>query len=155
MPVFPISARAAARGDDGGLGALPRFLSDVIVHEREQVVGARARKVAGGLVNLADTAIQLERAASSRPAEEARTARTAFATAQAALETDAGEAVTLLLAACRRTETETIEPRGEGLRESLPPAATLRGASQRDQARMCKCPGSGGCIPGRAAASAA
>jgi hypothetical protein len=31
MPVFPVSARAAARGDDGGLGALRRYLSDVIV----------------------------------------------------------------------------------------------------------------------------
>jgi hypothetical protein len=53
MPIFPVSARAAAHGDDGGLGALRRFLSDVIIHEREQVVGDRARKVAGGLVNLA------------------------------------------------------------------------------------------------------
>ena len=69
MPVFPVSARAAASpGDDGGLGAVRQFLSDVIVHEREQVVGGRARKVADGLVNLADAAIRLERAASSRPA---------------------------------------------------------------------------------------
>ncbi len=123
MPVFPVSARAAASPcDDGGLGAVRRFLSDVIVHEREQVVGARARKVADGLVNLADAAIRLERAAASRPVEEAGTARAAFATAQAALETDAGEAVTLLLAACRRTETEVIEPRAQELRDSLAPA---------------------------------
>ena len=123
MPVFPVSARAAASpGDDGGLGAVRRFLSDVIVHEREQVVGGRARKVADGLVNLADAAIRLERAASSRPAEEARAARVAFAGAQAALATDAGEAVTLLLAACRRTETEVIEPRAQELRDSLAPA---------------------------------
>jgi hypothetical protein len=128
MPVFPVSARAAASpGDDGGLGAVRRFLSDVIVHEREQVVGGRARKVADGLVNLADAAIRLERAASSRPVEEAGTARAAFATAQAALETDAGEAVTLLLAACRRTETEVIEPRAQELRDSLP-QILLRGS---------------------------
>jgi hypothetical protein len=122
MPVFPVSARAAAGGDDGGLGSLRQFLSDVIVHEREQVVAARARTVADGLVNLADAAVRLERAASSRPAEEARTARAAFARAQAALATDAGEAVTLLLAACRRTEAEVIEPRAQELRDSLPPA---------------------------------
>ncbi|MGO8686829.1 MAG: dynamin family protein [Candidatus Dormibacteria bacterium] len=122
MPVFPVSARKAARGDDGGLGALRRFLSDVIVHEREEVVGARARKVADGLVSLADAAIRLERAASSRPGEEARAARAAFAGAQAALATDAGEAMTLLLAACRRTETDVIEPRAQELRDSLPPA---------------------------------
>ena len=122
MPVFPVSARAAARGDDGGLGALRRFLSDVIVHEREQVVGVRAQKVADGLVNLADATIRLERAASSRPAEEAKAARAAFARAQAALANDAGEAVTLLLAACRRTETEIIEPRAQQLRDSLAPA---------------------------------
>jgi hypothetical protein len=123
MPVFPVSARAAVSpGDDGGLGAVRRFLSDVIVHEREQVVGGRARKVADGLVNLADAAIRLERAASSRPVEEARAARAAFATAQTELETDAGEAVTLLLAACRRTETEVIEPRAQELRDSLAPA---------------------------------
>jgi GTP-binding protein EngB required for normal cell division len=120
MPIFPVSARAAARSDDGGLAAVRRFLSDVIVDERDQVVRARARKVAGGLVSLADGAIQLERAAASRPEEEARTARAAFATAQAALETDAGEAVTLLLAACRRTETDIIEPRAEELRGTLP-----------------------------------
>ena len=122
MPVFPVSAWKAARGDDGGLGALRRFLSDVIVHEREEVVGARARKVADGLVSLADAAIRLERAASSRPGEEARAARAAFAGAQAALATDAGEAMTLLLAACRRTETDVIEPRAQELRDSLPPA---------------------------------
>jgi hypothetical protein len=52
--------------------------------------------------------------------DEARSARAAFAAAQAALETDAGEAVTLLLAACRRTEAEIIEPRAEELRSRLP-----------------------------------
>jgi ribosome biogenesis GTPase A len=122
MPVFPVSAREAARGGDGGLGALRRFLSDVVIGEREQVVNARARKVADGLINLADAAIRLERAASSRPAGEAKAARAAFARAQAALTTDAGEAVTLLLAACRRTETEVIEPRAQELRDSLAPA---------------------------------
>jgi hypothetical protein len=43
------------------------------------------------------------------------------------LETDAGEAVTLLLAACRRTETEVIEPCAQELRDSLPPML-LRGS---------------------------
>jgi GTP-binding protein EngB required for normal cell division len=120
VPVFPVSARRAGTSADEGLDALRRFLSEVAVEEREAVVGARARKVAEGLLSGAEVALSLERAAAAQPAERARTAREAFAEARAELERDAAEAVTLLLAACRETEHDVVEPHACELRAGLP-----------------------------------
>ena len=122
VPVFPVSARAAERTFEGGLDSLRRFLTDIALGEREAVVGARARKVANGLLIVADAAVRLERAAGAQPAEQARAAREAFAEARSELASDAAEAVTLLLAACRRTQGEVVEPLAAELRRSLPQA---------------------------------
>ena len=121
VPVFSVSARLAERSSDGGLDSVRRFLSEIAVGERGAVVGGRARKVAAGLLNLADAAVRLELAAAAQPAEQARIARQAFAEARSELESDAAEAVTLLLAACRRTEAEVVEAHAAELRRGLPP----------------------------------
>jgi ribosome biogenesis GTPase A len=123
VPVFPVSARRAAAGEEGGLPAVRHFLADIAEGEREAVLGARARTVAEGLLSVASSAIALERAALARPAEQARAARATFEEARRELEEDAAEAVTLLLAACRRTLPEVIEPHADRLRRELP--ATL------------------------------
>ncbi len=122
-PIFPVSARRAASGNDGELAAIRRFLTEIAEREREAVMGARARTVAQELLTVASSALALERAAAARPAEQARAARAAFEEARHELERDAGEAVTLLLAACRRTLTDVIEPHADRLRRELP--ATL------------------------------
>jgi ribosome biogenesis GTPase A len=120
VPVFPVSARDAERTSDNGVDSLRRFLSEIALGEREAVVGARARKVADGLLRVAEAAVRLERAVAAQPAAQARAARDAFAVARSELESDAAEAVTLLLAACRRTHSEVVEPHAADLRRSLP-----------------------------------
>jgi GTPase SAR1 family protein len=120
VPLFPVSAREAGGSSGGGLEPLRRFLSEIAIADREAVVGTRARTVARGLVDVAESAVRLERAAAAQPAERARAAREAFAEARRELERDAADAVTLLLATCRRTEAEVIEPRAAELSERLP-----------------------------------
>jgi GTPase Era involved in 16S rRNA processing len=120
VPVFPVSACGGRGSPEDGLDAVRDFLSKIAALEREIVIGARARKVAEDLLRVAASALRLERAAAAQPAERARTAREAFAEARSELEHDAGEAVTLLLAACRRAEGEVVEPRAEDLRRNLP-----------------------------------
>lgn len=120
VPVFPVSAREAGTASENGLDAVRRFLAEVAAREREAVVGTRARRVAEGVLSVAEAALSLGLAAAAQPGERARTAREAFAEARDELERDAAEAVTLLLAACRRTQGEVVEPRAAELRRSLP-----------------------------------
>jgi hypothetical protein len=120
VPVFPVSAREAGTASENGLDAVRRFLAEVAVREREAVVGTRARRVAEGVLSVAEAALSLGLAAAAQPGERARTAREAFAEARGELERDAAEAVTLLLAASRRTQGEVVEPHATELRRSLP-----------------------------------
>jgi hypothetical protein len=83
----------------------------------------RARHVAAALLAVAGVALELERAAVARPAQEAKVAREAFGDARRQLERDAEEATALVGAAIRRATATVIDPRAERLRESLP--ATL------------------------------
>jgi hypothetical protein len=62
----------------------------------------RARRVAAEILAVSDVALELERAAVARPAQEAKVACDAFEDARRQLERDAEEAVTLAGAAVRR-----------------------------------------------------
>lgn len=131
-PVFATSAREAGTPAETGIDAVRHFLTEVAVREREAVVGARARKVAESVLSVAEAAMSLGLAVAAQPVERARTAREAFAEARGELERDASEAVTLLLAACHRTQSEVVEPRAAALRRVL--ARELLGTPDEDWA---------------------
>lgn len=119
-PVFAVSSRCSRAGADAGLGALGAYLAEIADGEREAVVGVRARRVAERLLALASSLAALQRAAAAQPVERARAARAALEEARRELEGDAGEAVTLLLAACRQSLTEIVDPDADRLRRELP-----------------------------------
>ncbi len=118
IPVFPISTRRSGDAAASGLESVHRFLHGIALGERGVVVHRRARRVAEDLLQVADAAVRLERAAACQPAESADAARRAFSLARSELERGATEAVDLVLAACRRTEGEVVRPRADALRSS-------------------------------------
>lgn len=118
--VFAVSSRHAAR-QDPGIARLRDWLERDVAAARTALLEERAGAVARRLVAVGDAAIQLEHAARTMSVEEAERAISAFAHATDELALQAQEAVTLLMAACRRATEDIVEPRAQMFRETLPP----------------------------------
>ena len=118
ISVFAISARAG--GSDSGMAALTAWLQSDVADASNTLATERGARVANTMLSLVDATLDLEAAAAAKPAQDAETARAAFAAAQAALAAAVDEESTLLLAACRRATDTVIDPRADVMRATLP-----------------------------------